>query len=129
MNAVVFWPEDDQERQPRVFAEEAVPTVRAVLASAGRRAAGQLIIKIMRCQVTKPDASLNVPDADDHGTREDDMRIPVKARHLPPRIGTRKERSPFPAEQGIAPAKETWMTGIGLGPVTGDLTDRPGKRG
>lgn len=53
------------------------------------------------------------------------MRIPVKARQLPPRIGMRKERSPFPTEQGIALAKDAWMTGIGLGLVIDDLTDRP----
>jgi hypothetical protein len=34
MNTFVFWPEDDRERQSRVFAEDVVPAVRAALAGA-----------------------------------------------------------------------------------------------
>jgi alkanesulfonate monooxygenase SsuD/methylene tetrahydromethanopterin reductase-like flavin-dependent oxidoreductase (luciferase family) len=34
MNTFVFWPEDDRERQSRVFAEDVVPAVRAALADA-----------------------------------------------------------------------------------------------
>ena len=34
MNTFVFWPEDDRERQSRIFAEEVVPAVRAALADA-----------------------------------------------------------------------------------------------
>jgi hypothetical protein len=34
MNTFVFWPEDDRERQSRVFAENVVPGVRAALAGA-----------------------------------------------------------------------------------------------
>jgi hypothetical protein len=41
----------------------------------------------------------------------------------------RKERSPFPSQQGIPLAKDVWMAGIGLGLVIDDLTDRPGKGG
>jgi len=35
MNTSVFWPEDDRERQFRIFAEDVVPAVRAALADAG----------------------------------------------------------------------------------------------
>jgi alkanesulfonate monooxygenase SsuD/methylene tetrahydromethanopterin reductase-like flavin-dependent oxidoreductase (luciferase family) len=35
MNAFVFWPSSDRERQSRIFAEEVVPVVREALASAG----------------------------------------------------------------------------------------------
>ena len=35
MNTSVFWPEDDRERQSRIFAEDVVPAVRAALADAG----------------------------------------------------------------------------------------------
>jgi len=41
----------------------------------------------------------------------------------------RKERSPFPSQQGTPLAKDVWMAGIGLGLVIDDLTDRPGKGG
>jgi hypothetical protein len=34
MNTFVFWPENDHERQSRVFAEDVVPAVRAALAEA-----------------------------------------------------------------------------------------------
>jgi hypothetical protein len=34
MNTFVFWPEDDRERQSRIFAEDVVPAVRAALADA-----------------------------------------------------------------------------------------------
>jgi hypothetical protein len=34
MNAFVFWPSGDRERQSRVFAEEVVPAVRAAVAAA-----------------------------------------------------------------------------------------------
>ncbi len=37
--------------------------------------------------------------------------------------GMRKEGSPFPTQQGIALAKDSWMMGIGLGLVIDDLTD------
>ena len=33
MNTFVFWPEDDRERQSRVFAEEVVPVVREAVAA------------------------------------------------------------------------------------------------
>ena len=42
--------------------------------------------------------------------------------------GMRKENSPFPTQQGTALAKDVWMTGIGLGLVIDDLTDRPGPK-
>ena len=42
--------------------------------------------------------------------------------------GMRKEGSLFPTQQGITPAKDLWMMGIGLGLVIDDLTDRPVKR-
>lgn len=35
MNTFVFWPEDDRERQSRIFAADVVPAVRAALADAG----------------------------------------------------------------------------------------------
>jgi alkanesulfonate monooxygenase SsuD/methylene tetrahydromethanopterin reductase-like flavin-dependent oxidoreductase (luciferase family) len=35
MNAFVFWPSSDRERQSRIFAEEVAPVVREALASAG----------------------------------------------------------------------------------------------
>ena len=38
--------------------------------------------------------------------------------------GMRKEGSPFPTQQGIALAKDSWMMGIGLGLVIDDLIDR-----
>ena len=38
--------------------------------------------------------------------------------------GMRKEGSPFPTQQGIALAKDSWMLGIGLGLVIDDLIDR-----
>ena len=38
--------------------------------------------------------------------------------------GMRKEGSPFPTQQGIALAKDSWMLGIGLGLVIDDLVDR-----
>ena len=41
--------------------------------------------------------------------------------------GMRKERSPFPSQQGTPLAKDVWMAGIGLGLVIDDLTDRTGK--
>jgi uncharacterized membrane protein YphA (DoxX/SURF4 family) len=41
--------------------------------------------------------------------------------------GMRKERSPFPTEQGIALAKDVWMMGIGLSLIIDDLTDRLGQ--
>ena len=41
--------------------------------------------------------------------------------------GMRKERSPFPTQQGTPLAKDVWMMGIGLGLVIDDLTDRPAK--
>jgi hypothetical protein len=34
MNAFVFWPSGDRERQSRVFAEDVVPAVRAAIAAA-----------------------------------------------------------------------------------------------
>ena len=37
--------------------------------------------------------------------------------------GMRKEGSPFPTQQGIALAKDSWMMGIGLGLVIDDLID------
>jgi hypothetical protein len=43
--------------------------------------------------------------------------------------GMRRERSPFPSQQGTPLAKDVWMAGIGLGLVIDDLTDRPGKGG
>ncbi len=42
--------------------------------------------------------------------------------------GMRKEGGPFPTQQGITPAKDLWMMGIGLGLIIDDLTDRPVKR-
>jgi hypothetical protein len=42
--------------------------------------------------------------------------------------GMRKENSPFPSQQGTALAKDVWMTGIGLGLVIDDLSDRLAKR-
>ena len=42
--------------------------------------------------------------------------------------GMRKENSPFPTQQGTALAKDVWMTGIGLGLVIDDLTDRLGPK-
>ena len=41
--------------------------------------------------------------------------------------GMRRERSPFPSQQGTPLAKDVWMAGIGLGLVIDDLTDRTGK--
>jgi hypothetical protein len=41
--------------------------------------------------------------------------------------GMRKQGTPFPTEQGIALAKDSWMMGIALGLVIDDLTDRPDK--
>ena len=41
--------------------------------------------------------------------------------------GMRKQGTPFPTEQGIALAKDSWMLGIALGLVIDDLTDRPNK--
>jgi uncharacterized membrane protein YphA (DoxX/SURF4 family) len=41
--------------------------------------------------------------------------------------GMRKERSPFPTQQGTPLAKDAWLMGIGLGLVIDDLTDRPAK--
>jgi hypothetical protein len=41
--------------------------------------------------------------------------------------GMRKQGTPFPTQQGIALAKDSWMMGIGLGLVIDDLTDRPAK--
>jgi hypothetical protein len=38
--------------------------------------------------------------------------------------GLRKQGSPFPTQQGIPLAKDAWMTGIGLGLIIDDLTDR-----
>jgi hypothetical protein len=38
--------------------------------------------------------------------------------------GMRKEGTPFPTQQGIALAKDSWMMGIGLGLVIDDLIDR-----
>jgi hypothetical protein len=38
--------------------------------------------------------------------------------------GMRKEGSPFPTAQGTPYAKDAWMTGIGLGLVVDELTDR-----
>jgi uncharacterized membrane protein YphA (DoxX/SURF4 family) len=38
--------------------------------------------------------------------------------------GMRKERSPFPTQQGTPLAKDSWMMGIALGLVIDDLTDR-----
>ena len=43
--------------------------------------------------------------------------------------GMRKENSPFPTQQGTALAKDVWMTGIGLGLVIDDVTDRVGPKG
>jgi hypothetical protein len=43
--------------------------------------------------------------------------------------GMRKERSPFPSQQGTPLAKDVWMAGIGLGLVIDALTDRTGKGG
>jgi uncharacterized membrane protein YphA (DoxX/SURF4 family) len=43
--------------------------------------------------------------------------------------GMRREGTPFPTQQGIPLAKDTWLMGIGLGLVIDDLTDRPGKNG
>ena len=43
--------------------------------------------------------------------------------------GMRREGTPFPTEQGIALAKDSWMMGIALGLIIDDLTDRPGKNG
>jgi hypothetical protein len=43
--------------------------------------------------------------------------------------GMRRERSPFPSQQGTPLAKDVWMAGIGLGLVIDDLTDRTGKGG
>ena len=37
--------------------------------------------------------------------------------------GMRKDGTPFPTQQGIALAKDTWMLGIGLGLVIDDLID------
>ena len=37
--------------------------------------------------------------------------------------GMRREGTPFPTEQGVALAKDVWMTGIGLGLVLDELTD------
>jgi hypothetical protein len=42
--------------------------------------------------------------------------------------GMRKERSPFPTQQGTPLAKDAWLMGIGLGLIIDDLTDRPAKR-
>ena len=39
MNAFVFWPSGDRERQSRIFAEEVVPAAREALASPAERAA------------------------------------------------------------------------------------------
>ena len=54
-------------------------------------------------------------------------------RHLYAKLGAHRrtevvERAPFPTEQGIALAKDAWMTGIGLGLVIDDLTDRVGPK-
>ena len=38
--------------------------------------------------------------------------------------GMHQEGSPFPTQQGIALAKDSWMMGIGLGLVIDDLIDR-----
>jgi hypothetical protein len=38
--------------------------------------------------------------------------------------GMRKDGSPLPTEQGIPLAKDVWMTGIGLGLLIDDLTDK-----
>lgn len=38
--------------------------------------------------------------------------------------GMRKERSPFPTQQGTPLAKDVWMAGIGLGLIIDGLTDR-----
>jgi hypothetical protein len=38
MNAFVFWPSGDRERQSRLFAEEVVPSVRKNLAGIAPRA-------------------------------------------------------------------------------------------
>ena len=43
--------------------------------------------------------------------------------------GMRRERSPFPSQQGTPLAKDIWMVGIGLGLVIDELTDRIGKSG
>jgi hypothetical protein len=43
--------------------------------------------------------------------------------------GMRRERSPFPSQQGTPLAKDVWMAGIGLGLVIDDLSDRAGKGG
>ena len=43
--------------------------------------------------------------------------------------GMRRERSPFPSQQGTPLAKDVWMAGIGLGLVIDDLTDRTGNGG
>jgi hypothetical protein len=37
--------------------------------------------------------------------------------------GMRKDGTPFPTQQGIALAKDSWMLGIGLGLVIDDLID------
>jgi hypothetical protein len=37
--------------------------------------------------------------------------------------GMRRPGTPLPTEQGIALAKDVWMTGIGLGLIIDDLTD------
>jgi uncharacterized membrane protein YphA (DoxX/SURF4 family) len=41
--------------------------------------------------------------------------------------GMRKERGPFPTQQGTPLAKDVWMAGIGLGLIIDGLTDRPRK--
>ena len=38
--------------------------------------------------------------------------------------GMRREGTPFPTQQGTPLAKDVWMTGIGLGLVIDDLTER-----
>jgi uncharacterized membrane protein YphA (DoxX/SURF4 family) len=43
--------------------------------------------------------------------------------------GMRREGTPFPSEQGVALAKDSWLMGIGLGLVIDELTDCPGKNG
>jgi hypothetical protein len=35
----------------------------------------------------------------------------------------RKDGTPFPTQQGVALAKDSWMLGIGLGLVIDDLID------
>jgi hypothetical protein len=40
--------------------------------------------------------------------------------------GMRKEGSIFPAQEGIALFKDIWMTGIGVGLVVDEITDRGG---